>query len=85
MFSVLLAPWGSSGLGAPKPVKPTVRACDVAWRPDGKELAVTQLDDCGGRNGDIVRFDPANASAQTTVRTGAGSDPAWQPLGRPAG
>jgi len=85
VFSVFLAPWGATGLGAPKQVKPTVRACDVAWRPDGKELAVTQLDDCGGRNGDIVRFDPANAAAQTTVRTGAGSDPAWQPLGLPSG
>jgi beta-lactam-binding protein with PASTA domain len=85
VFSVFLAPWGPSGLGAPKPVKPTVRACDVAWRPDGKELAVTQLDDCGGRSGDIVRFDPANPSAQTTVRTGAGSSPAWQPLELPTG
>lgn len=85
VFSVFLAPWGSSGLGGPKPVKPTVRACDVAWRPDGKEIAVTQLDNCGLKNGDIVRFDPAKPSAQTTVRTGVGSDPAWQPLELPTG
>jgi beta-lactam-binding protein with PASTA domain len=80
VFSVFLAPWTPAGLGKPKPLTPTVRACDVAWRSDSKELAVTQMDDCSRKTGDIVRFDPANPSAATTVRVGAGADPAWQPV-----
>ncbi len=80
VFSVFLAPWTPTGLGKAKPVNPTMRACDVAWRSDSKELAVTQMDDCGGRTGDIVRFDPANPSSQTTLLPNAGSNPAWQPI-----
>jgi hypothetical protein len=80
VFSVFLAPWTPAGLGKAKPVNPTVRACDVAWRSDSKELAVTRMDDCTGKKGDIVRFDPANPSSQTTLLPNAGSDPAWQPI-----
>ena len=58
----------------------SVRSSSVAWRPDGQELAVTRMDDCGGKTGDIVGVDPANPAAQIPLAVGAGSDPAWQPI-----
>ncbi len=80
VFSVFLAPWTPAGPGKPKPVSPTVRACDVAWRPDSKELAVTRADDCRVKSGDLVRVDVKDPSVQVTLRQSAGSDPAWQPV-----
>jgi len=64
------------GLGAPLPV----RACEVAWRPDGKELAVVQSDDdCGRPLGEIVRVNLASPRRTFTVTSG-GRHPAYQPL-----
>ncbi|HEY1538539.1 MAG TPA: PASTA domain-containing protein [Solirubrobacteraceae bacterium] len=57
-----------------------VRACEVAWRPDGRELAVVQSDDtCSRAVGEIVRLDPQHPRTTTTVSSG-GRHPAYQPL-----
>ena len=57
-----------------------VRACEVAWRPDGRELAVVQSDDdCGRPLGEIVRVDPQRPRETFTVSSG-GRHPAYQPL-----
>ena len=57
-----------------------VRACEVAWRPDGGELAVVQSDGaCSRPLGQIVRLDP-KAPRNTTSVTSGGRHPAYQPL-----
>jgi hypothetical protein len=61
-----------------------VPACQVAWRPDGQELAVTQADPtCVGvpDQSRIVRVDPSRASAPAVPLTATGfADPAWPTL-----
>jgi hypothetical protein len=57
-----------------------VRGCEVAWRPDGRELAVVQSDDqCGRPVGQIVRVDPARPRETITVSSG-GRHASYQPL-----
>jgi beta-lactam-binding protein with PASTA domain len=57
-----------------------VRGCEVAWRPDGHELAVVQSDDeCGRPVGQIVRVNPARPRQTITVSNG-GRHPGYQPL-----
>ncbi|MDP1850442.1 MAG: PASTA domain-containing protein [Solirubrobacteraceae bacterium] len=57
-----------------------VRACEVAWRPDGGELAVVQSDGaCSRPLGQIVRVDP-QAPRRTTSVTSGGRHPSYQPL-----
>ncbi len=57
-----------------------VRGCEVAWRPDGRELAVVQSDDqCGRPVGQIVRVDPERPREAITVSSG-GRHPGYQPL-----
>jgi len=55
-------------------------ACQVAWRPDGKELAVMQADSaCKSTLGNIVGIDPSDPTTFTSIATQA-ENPAWQPL-----
>jgi beta-lactam-binding protein with PASTA domain len=57
-----------------------LRACEVAWRPDGGELAVVQSDDgCATPVGQIVRVDPRAPRRVVTVSSG-GRHPVYQPL-----
>ena len=57
-----------------------VRGCEVAWRPDGRELAVVQSDDgCSRPLGEIVRVDPQRPRETVTVSS-AGRHPSYQPL-----
>jgi hypothetical protein len=54
--------------------------CDVAWRPDGKELALVQAGSrCVERVGPIVRVRPADPRTIQTVVL-MGQHPAWQPI-----
>jgi beta-lactam-binding protein with PASTA domain len=78
-FSLFLLPWTSSGLGKAKGV-PSVRACEVAWRPDGKELAVSQSVGCEKETETMVRIDPADPSNAAPLGLGIASDPVWEPL-----
>ncbi|MEA2150297.1 MAG: hypothetical protein QOD69_2127, partial [Solirubrobacteraceae bacterium] len=70
----------SDDLRDPRAKALPVRACEVAWRPDGGELAVVQSDDaCGRPLGQIVRLDPHAPRRTVTVSSG-GRHPAYQPL-----
>jgi beta-lactam-binding protein with PASTA domain len=70
----------ASSLRDPSSPPLPVRACEVAWRPDGGELAVVQSDGaCSRPLGQIVRFDPAAPRSTTSVTSG-GRHPAYQPL-----
>lgn len=56
------------------------RACQVAWRPDGKLLAVMQADSaCSSPLGDIVGINPRQPNTFSVLATQA-AHPAWQPL-----
>ena len=58
-----------------------VAACDVAWRPDGRELAVVQAGPTcpAGAPGTIVRLSPSRPSSVVTVGL-KGLHPAWEPI-----
>ena len=54
----------------------SVRGCDLAWRPDGLELAIVQRADaeCGGE-GQIALVDPKKPTEQRMLRPGR--SPSW--------
>ncbi|MFP5362622.1 MAG: PASTA domain-containing protein [Thermoleophilia bacterium] len=77
-FALLVTP--AADLRDPAAPALPVRACEVAWRPDGRELAVVQSDDdCSRPVGQIVRVDPARPRQTVTISSGA-RHPAYQPL-----
>jgi len=77
-FQVRLTTPGS--LRTPSSAPLPVRACEVAWRPDGGELAVVQSDGaCSRPLGQIVRVNP-RAPRSTTSVTSGGRHPGYQPL-----
>jgi beta-lactam-binding protein with PASTA domain/Tol biopolymer transport system component len=72
-----IAPIKDGVLGKPKEFV-GVRACDVAWRPDGLELAVVQRgDNCESPQGQLVLIDPKKPSEQRSLRPGG--SPSWAP------
>ena len=77
-FSVFQSPVSQDQLGRPRAVVPRIRACEVAWRSDSGELAVTQADDCSRGSGAIVRVDPTNSAVQVPLVPVGGQNPAWQ-------
>jgi beta-lactam-binding protein with PASTA domain len=77
-FQVLVAPAGE--LRDPRARPLPVRACELAWRPDGHELAVVQSDDaCSRPLGQLVRV-RLSRPRQTVTVAGGGRHPAYQPL-----
>ncbi|HWC25219.1 MAG TPA: PASTA domain-containing protein, partial [Solirubrobacteraceae bacterium] len=55
-------------------------ACDVAWRPDGRELAVVQSDRaCDEPLGKVVRF-AIRSPKKTTLVADEGRNPIYRPL-----
>jgi beta-lactam-binding protein with PASTA domain len=57
-----------------------VRACKVAWRPDGRELVVVQADElCAEELGSLVRVPVGNPDDQEQVAA-EGDNPTFQPL-----
>lgn len=65
-FEVVLSTAGDLRLAQPQATK--VKGCDVAWRPDGSELAVVQVDDgCTGTTGKVVRFSRAKPEKTSPV------------------
>jgi len=79
-FHVFLSQWSGGALGPPKAVVPQIRACEVAWRSDSGELAVTRADDCTAGSGAIARVDPAKPGQEVTLRQLDGQNPAWEPV-----
>ncbi len=80
LFRIFLASWSNGQLGTPKAVVPSIRACEVSWLSDSKELAVTQADDCSTGTGAISRVSPATSGTVTTLRSADAQNPAWQPV-----
>ena len=79
-FKLFLAPWSpTSGLGPPKPVAPSVPACSVAFRQDGKEVAITQTNDCSP-NGtpSVARVNPDKPEQSTPLQPLNAQNPGWQ-------
>lgn len=77
-FQVLVTPAGELRDPSARPLP--VRACELAWRPDGHEIAVVQSDDaCSRPLGQLVRVDLARPRQTVTV-AGGGRHPAYQPL-----
>jgi hypothetical protein len=71
-----------AGTFSPTPAQQLpVRACQVAWRSDGQELAVMQPDGlCSPTaTGTIVGIDLSNPRTPTTLATQA-AHPQWQPV-----
>jgi beta-lactam-binding protein with PASTA domain len=79
-FHVFMSAASADVLGRPVSVVPQIRACEVAWRSDGGELAAVQADDCRAGLGTIVRVDPKDPGSQTPLRQLAAKNPAWQSI-----
>jgi hypothetical protein len=78
-FEVVLADVNDLALAEPKATG--APACDVAWRPDGQELAVVESDPgCTQPLGNIVRFSIGSPLKPAPVKTG-GTYPSYGPLG----
>jgi beta-lactam-binding protein with PASTA domain len=77
-FQVLITP--ASQVRDPSARPLPVRACELAWRPDGYEIAVVQSDDaCSRPDGELVRVELKRPRETITVAAG-GRHPAYQPL-----
>jgi beta-lactam-binding protein with PASTA domain len=79
-FSVFIAPVTSGAIGVATPLTPRVKACEVAWRPDSKELAIMRADDCTNATGEVLRVNPDKPSEQVPLRNLDAGNPAWQPF-----
>jgi Tol biopolymer transport system component len=66
-------------LGKAKSV-PGVRGCEVSWRSDGAELALTQRDALCDQPGVIVRIDPATPKEAVTLTKLGAENPTWSPV-----
>jgi beta-lactam-binding protein with PASTA domain len=67
-------------IGKPTPFV-DVRACELAWRSDSRELAIVQSDADCSRAGVITRVDPTKPDKLVPVKSGV-ENPAWSPVGR---
>ena len=78
LFRIFTAGWSNGQLANPKGVTPSIRACEVAWRSDSGELAVTAADNCASGQGSIVRVKLSDPGTVTTLRPSGAQNPAWQ-------
>jgi beta-lactam-binding protein with PASTA domain len=74
---LLIAPIKDGVIGKPKAFT-SVRGCDLAWRPDGKQLAIVQRaePECDGE-GQIALVDPKKPKELEILRPGR--SPVWAP------
>lgn len=70
-----------TGILEPPKKFPDVRACEIAWRPDGLQLAFARRGATCDDVGEVVIVDPAKPKEQTVIRAGGGN-PAWAPVAR---
>ena len=72
----------ANGVIAPQPQQqPFIAACELAWRPDGGELAIAQRNSTCDERGRIVRVSPATPNEQTLLSRldAASGNPVWAP------
>ena len=86
----LSANWGSdyfhlfllpvSGTHVGKAVSlPRIESCEIAWRPDGLELAIVQRDATCSQFGTIVRVEVAHPDRRSVLTKLGAENPAWDP------
>ena len=78
-FRLFLAPVKDDVLGEPEPVEGAA-GCEVAWRSDGEELALTQREGCSASTGAVVRLAPDRPDEQVVLRKDGAANATWQPL-----
>jgi Tol biopolymer transport system component len=80
-FIVWTVPVVNGVLTPPAQPQPFIAGCELSWRPDGLELAVTQRDRTCDAAGRIVRVALANPNVQTVITpldVNSGT-PVWSP------
>jgi hypothetical protein len=80
-FTLWLVPVANGVLGTQAQQQPFIAACELAWRPDGGELAITQRNSTCDERGRIVRVSPASPNDQTLISRldDASGNPVWAP------
>ncbi len=80
-FTLWLVDVANGVIGTQAQQQPFVAACELAWRPDGGELAITQRNSTCDERGRIVRVSPATPNDQTLISRldAASGNPVWAP------
>ncbi|MEO9176524.1 MAG: hypothetical protein ABI317_13500, partial [Gaiellales bacterium] len=55
-------------------------SCELAWRPDGLELAIVQRDATCSQFGTIVRVEVAHPDRRSVLTKLGAANPAWDPV-----
>ena len=73
--------WRTASSATQAQQQPFIAACELAWRPDGGELAITQRNSTCDERGRIVRVSPASPNDQTLISRldDASGNPVWAP------
>ena len=80
-FTLWLVDVKDGVIGTQAQQQPFIAACELAWRPDGGGLAITQRNSTCDERGRIVRVDPAAPNDQTLLSRldAASGNPVWAP------
>ena len=80
-FTLWLVDVTNGVIGTEAKQQPFVAACELAWSPDGSELAIAQRNSTCDERGRIVRVAPASPNAQTLLSRldAASGNPVWAP------
>jgi dipeptidyl aminopeptidase/acylaminoacyl peptidase len=80
-FKLFLLPVANGAIGGEAQSQDFVAACELAWRPDGGELALAQRNTTCDERGRIVRVNTAAPNAQTLLSRldAASGSPIWAP------
>jgi beta-lactam-binding protein with PASTA domain len=80
-FTLWLVDVANGVIGTEAQQQPFVAACELAWRPDGGELAIAQRNSTCDERGRIVRVALATPNAQTLLSRldAASGNPVWAP------
>lgn len=77
-FHLFLLPLSGTHIGTPVSL-PRIQSCELAWRPDGLELALVQRDATCAQFGTIVRVDIAHPGHRSVLTQLGSENPAWDP------
>jgi beta-lactam-binding protein with PASTA domain len=77
-FHLFLVPVSGTRLGKALSL-PRIEGCELAWRPDGLELAIVQRDATCAQFGTIVRVEVAHPERRSVLTKIGAENPAWDP------
>jgi beta-lactam-binding protein with PASTA domain len=77
-FHLFLLPVSGTHVGKPVSLS-RIESCEVAWRPDGLELALVQRDATCSQFGTIVRVEVAHPGRRSVLTKLGAANPAWDP------